>query len=130
MEENEVGKVVALGVALRNARGSSNATAGSSRRVLPEGCCFCSTVSTLLSPQGAGRIQSLRAFRRAGVIHAMVRRCSGVAVQWSAWRESSFQEGSEIKNGQLVLGNGHNEIIRWALIVRELAQVGAKLVPD
>ena len=34
--------------------------------------CFCfyslylPTVPTLLSPQGAGRIQSLRAFRRAG----------------------------------------------------------------
>ena len=31
---------------------------------------------------GAGRIQSLRAFRRARVIHAMVRRCNGVTVQW------------------------------------------------
>ena len=42
------------------------ATAGSSRRVLPEGLAFyLSTVSTLLSPQGAGRIQPLRAFRPA-----------------------------------------------------------------
>ena len=75
-------------------------------------------------------IQSLRTFRRAGVIHAMVRRCNGVAVQWSAWRESSYQKGNKIMNVQLVLGNGHNEMIRWALIVPELAQVDAKLVPD
>ena len=39
---------------------------------------------------GAGRIQSLRALRRAGVIHAMVRRCKGVTMQLSAWRDSLF----------------------------------------
>ena len=39
---------------------------------------------------GAGRIQSLRAFRRARVIHARVRRCNGVTVQWLVWRESLF----------------------------------------
>ena len=75
-------------------------------------------------------IQSLRAFRRAGVIHAMVRRCNGVAVQWSAWRESVFQNDNEIMNGQLVLGRWHNEMIKWALVVPELAQVGPKLIPN
>ena len=40
------------------------------------------------------------------------------------------QKGNKVMNGRLVLGNGCNEIIRWALIVPELAQVGAKLVPD
>ena len=33
-------------------------------------------------------------------------------------------------NGQLVLGRWHNEMIKWALVVPELAQVGPKLVPN
>ena len=33
-------------------------------------------------------------------------------------------------NGQLILGNWHNEMIKWVLVVPELALVGPKLVPN
>ena len=41
-----------------------------------------------------------------------------------------FEKMGKITNGQLVLGNGHNEMIKWALVVPDLAQVGPQLVPN
>ena len=59
----------------------------------------------------------------ANYLKRMERSCNGVTVQWFAWREQLF------KNGQLVLGNWHNDTIKRASIVPDLAQVGPKEVP-
>ena len=55
-------------------------------RVILLSVCFYSlyllTALTLPSPKGAGRIQSLRAFRRTGLIYAMMQWCNGSIVRW------------------------------------------------
>ena len=57
------------------------------------------------SPRRWKQIQSLRAFRRAGVIYAMVQRCNDVTVQWFAWREQLFQKDE--RNCEWAIGTGH-----------------------
>ena len=80
---------------------------GSSRRA----AVSATGLNTAEPAGGAGRIQSLRAFRRAGLIDAMVRCCNAARVLWLDGSMARWLEPHKEKTERSLSESWHNKFV-------------------